>query len=83
MLQKLAVGASTAGVYDMVLQPNPAFVDANYWLDPTPANRDGKYTGQVTLFDSLTALVDGDDPVSSGVFIVSTPRPRSTTSRCR
>lgn len=105
VLQKLAVGASTAGVYDMVLSPNPAFVDANYWLDPTPDDRDdnpipggsndlvsvvlheighgfgftswrtrdstadyGQYTGQVMLFDSLTALANGGDPASLSLF---------------
>lgn len=38
-LQKLNTGASTAGVYDLVLLPNAAFVEQNYWLDPTPENR--------------------------------------------
>lgn len=38
-LQKWRTGASTAGVYDMLLEPNPAFVDQYYWLDPTPDNR--------------------------------------------
>ncbi len=106
VLQKLADGASTAGVYDMLLRPNPAFVDANYWLDPTPDDRDdnpipagrndlvsvalheiehgfgftswrtrdttanyGTYTGQVTLFDSLTALANAGNPASASLFV--------------
>lgn len=105
-LQKWHTGASTAGVYDMLLQPNPAFVDQYYWLDPTPDNRNdnaipagrndlisivlhelehgfgftswrtrtpnsptyGAYTGEVTLFDSLTVLANPAQAGSQSLF---------------
>jgi hypothetical protein len=38
-LSRILTGANPGGATDMFLRVNAAFVQANYWFDPTPANR--------------------------------------------